>query len=60
MKPRKLIKIKNLLESELERFDSESFITNDPVSIPHRFTEKQDIEITGFFLLLFLPGATGR
>ncbi len=39
----------NLLERKFREYNSPSFIENDPISIPHRFTKKQDIEIAGFF-----------
>jgi uncharacterized protein (TIGR02757 family) len=32
------------------------FIEKDPVSIPHRYTKKQDIEIAGFFAAVFSWG----
>lgn len=32
-----------------DKYNRKDFITDDPVSIPHRFTKKQDIEIAGFF-----------
>ncbi|MDD4142051.1 MAG: TIGR02757 family protein [Bacteroidales bacterium] len=31
-----------------EIFDKKSFIEDDPISIPHLFTKKEDIEISGF------------
>jgi uncharacterized protein (TIGR02757 family) len=38
-----------LLEQKYKEHNRASFLENDPVSIPHRFTKKQDIEIAGFF-----------
>lgn len=38
-----------LLEQLHDRFNCEEFIAHDPVSIPHRYTAKEDIEIAGFF-----------
>src|SRR5690606_1050290 len=32
------------------------FIATDPVAIPHRFSVKQDIEISGFFAAVFAWG----
>lgn len=40
--------IKNLLDSALEMYNNKNFIESDPVSIPHLFNKKQDIEIAGF------------
>ena len=38
-----------LLESKYKEYNEPAFIANDPVSVPHRFTKKQDIEIAAFF-----------
>lgn len=43
------------LDIYLQKIDS-SFIENDPISIPHRFSIKQDIEIAGFFAAIFAWG----
>ncbi|MFN8282894.1 MAG: TIGR02757 family protein [Chitinophagales bacterium] len=32
-----------------DKYNKKDFIQNDPISIPHRFTKKQDIEIAGLF-----------
>ncbi|MBR09893.1 MAG: TIGR02757 family protein [Rickettsiales bacterium] len=40
--------LKAFLDSKVEEYNQPGFITNDPISIPHLFTKKQDIEITGF------------
>lgn len=37
-----------LLEELYLRFNNESFIEADPISIPHRYTSKEDREIAGF------------
>ena len=46
-------KVENNLKEELDRkvilYNQPGFIKDDPVSIPHLFTKKQDIEIAGFF-----------
>lgn len=39
---------KELLETLHNRFNSTSFIDEDPISVPHRFTRQEDIEIAGF------------
>lgn len=41
--------IKRLLDEKVEEFNKPDFIPDDPISIPHRFTKKQDIEIAGLF-----------
>lgn len=42
-------KIYELLERKYKEYNSASFIDTDPISIPHRFSKKQDIEIAAFF-----------
>ena len=39
----------DLLECKAEQYNQPDFIANDPVSIPHRYSLKQDIEIMGFW-----------
>ncbi len=41
--------IKDTLDSLCERFNREEFIEHDPISIPHRFSAAEDIEIAGLF-----------
>jgi uncharacterized protein (TIGR02757 family) len=38
----------DLLNEKYELFNQPNFIQHDPISIPHQFHKKQDIEITGF------------
>ena len=38
-----------LLEQLHDRYNRESFIEDDPISVPHRYTERADREIAGFF-----------
>lgn len=37
-----------LLEKKYKQYNRLDFISTDPISIPHQFTKKQDIEIAGF------------
>ncbi|HNY02878.1 MAG TPA: TIGR02757 family protein [Bacteroidales bacterium] len=37
-----------ILEAGYDRFNQPGFIPLDPISIPHRFSKKEDIEIAGF------------
>jgi len=37
------------LEEKTDQYNRSDFIENDPISIPHLFEKKQDIEISGFF-----------
>lgn len=38
-----------LLESKYRQYNTTAFIETDPISVPHGFTKKQDIEIAAFF-----------
>jgi uncharacterized protein (TIGR02757 family) len=40
--------IRDLLETKYQQYNTTAFIEKDPVSIPHRFSRKEDIEISGF------------
>lgn len=48
--------IKEILEGALASYNVPEFILTDPVSIPHRYTLKQDIEIMGFFASILAWG----
>ncbi len=37
-----------LLEEKSRLYNNPTFISSDPISIPHQFSEKEDIEIAGF------------
>ncbi len=40
--------IKTLLNNKTDQYNTVDFIPSDPISIPHRFNRKEDIEISGF------------
>jgi len=42
-------RLKHFLDAKVAIYNQPSFIEKDPVSIPHFFTQKQDIEISGLF-----------
>jgi len=42
--------IKNLLDEKFELYHRPNFIQDDPIQIPHRFSKKEDIEISGFLV----------
>lgn len=44
------------LDEHYDRYDQPAFIENDPISLPHRFTQRQDIEISGLFAALLAWG----
>ncbi len=48
--------IADLLEEKFEQFNHPDFIEDDPISIPHQFTKKQDIEIAGFWVAMLAWG----
>lgn len=48
--------LKEFLDAKVDLYNQPSFIKDDPVSIPHLFTKKQDIEIAGFFAAIFAWG----
>ena len=41
--------LKAFLDSKVAQYNQPGFIPNDPICIPHLFTQKQDIEIMGFW-----------
>jgi uncharacterized protein (TIGR02757 family) len=48
--------LQNFLEKKVLEYNDPSFISKDPVSVPHRFSKKQDIEIAGLFASIFAWG----
>jgi uncharacterized protein (TIGR02757 family) len=42
--------LKEFLDYKTEQYENSDFIDSDPIQIPHRFTKKEDIEISGFLL----------
>ncbi len=42
--------LKEFLDFKVEQYNTPNFIAADPISIPHRFTKKEDIEITGLIM----------
>ncbi len=45
-----------LLRKKADEYNQPFFIKHDPISVPHRFTKKQDIEIAAFFASIFAWG----
>ncbi len=45
-----------ILEELHDRYNRVEFIETDPISIPHRFLKKEDIEIAGFFSAILAWG----
>jgi len=50
------IDISNLLNQKVEQYNKPYFIESDPISIPHMFSKKEDIEISGFLTSVFSWG----
>jgi len=48
--------IKEILDKYYIKYNNPDFIANDPISIPHRFSLKQDIEITAFWTSMIAWG----
>src|SRR5882762_7538302 len=48
--------LRKFLDKKVEEYNRPAFILDDPISIPHQFTQKQDIEIAGFFAAIFSWG----
>ncbi len=48
--------LKQTLDEYVERFNRPDFIADDPISIPHRFSKPQDIEITAFWTAILAWG----
>jgi uncharacterized protein (TIGR02757 family) len=51
--------LQELLDEKANEYNRPGFIADDPVSIPHRFKKKQDIEIAGLFAATFAWGQRG-
>ena len=52
----KTVKLKQFLDERVERYNQLDFIEKDPISIPHLFSKKQDIEIIGFWTAILTWG----
>jgi len=48
--------LKSFLDRKVEEYNRPIFINDDPVSVPHSFSLKQDIEISAFFAATFAWG----
>lgn len=56
MRKSQMQKLKPYLDEVLSAYNHSGFIPSDPISIPHRFSLLQDIEIAGFFAAVFAWG----
>ena len=48
--------LRQWLDQKVESYNHPSFISSDPISVPHRYTLLQDIEIAGFFAAIMAWG----
>ena len=48
---------KNKLDELVKKYETANFISPDPISIPHNFKTKKDIEIAGFIASLVAYGS---
>lgn len=48
--------LRDFLESKLEKYNQPGFVPSDPISIPHRYTQREDIEVSGFLTALIAWG----
>jgi len=48
--------LKDFLDEKVRLYNQPNFIENDPISIPHFFSKKQDIEIAGFWAAILAWG----
>jgi len=48
--------LKPFLDQKVEEYNQPGFIKNDPISIPHQYSKRQDIEITAFWAAILAWG----
>jgi uncharacterized protein (TIGR02757 family) len=53
---KELPEMKDFLEEAHDKYNRRDFIANDPISIPHLFSKKEDIEIAGFLTAIIAWG----
>lgn len=48
--------LQEFLDQKSDQYNNSQFVSEDPISIPHRFSRLQDIEISGFFAAILSWG----
>ena len=48
--------MKNKLDNLVKKYETKDFIKSDPIQFPHKFQNKEDIEISAFISALFAFG----
>jgi uncharacterized protein (TIGR02757 family) len=51
-----ILGLKEFLDAKVQQYNQPRFLEFDPISIPHRFSKKQDIEIAGLFAAVLAWG----
>lgn len=51
-----MLELKNFLDDKVASYNQQSFILNDPISIPHRYNHARDREIAGLFAAILAWG----
>lgn len=54
--PTNFTELKDFLDNKVASYNQPSFIENDPITIPHQFSQLQDIEIMGFWSAMLAWG----
>ena len=54
--PSRLENLKEFLDAKVVQYNRPEFILQHPISIPHRFTLRQDIELIGFWVAMLAWG----
>jgi len=54
-----LSELKDFLDEKVEKYNTPQFIDEDPIQIPHSFSLKEDIEISGFLAATIAWGKRG-
>jgi uncharacterized protein (TIGR02757 family) len=50
------LELKEFLDYKVDQYNTKSFVEPDPISIPHRYTLKEDIEIAGLLVAIISWG----
>jgi uncharacterized protein (TIGR02757 family) len=56
MKHKAFLELKDILEEKADLYNRLTFIDDDPISIPHLFSKKEDIEISGLLTAIISWG----
>lgn len=56
MEKSKIEGLRRILEDKFEDYHQSSFISKDPIAVPHQFSKLQDIEIAAFFAAILAWG----